>query len=112
MNDKIEKSESSLPECSSNSDFECGDSNADRTIQGTIIKCIDGRWDDRDGREFPAGTKMLGLGTREVLQHFHDGTLIEEITEKPFPDLKELNAAIPQEEWDEGINGPRPPWSH
>jgi hypothetical protein len=112
MTNENKKSESGLPARSSNSDFECGDRDADRTIQGSIIKCIDGRWVDRDDREFPAGTKMLALGTTEVLQHFHGGTLIDEIKEKPFPDLDELNNAIPQEEWDDVINGPRPPWSH
>jgi hypothetical protein len=110
MTHQNKKSESGLP--ARLDDFECGDGNADRTIQGAIIKCIDGRWLRHDGQEFPADKKMLVLGTTEVLQHFHDGKWVEDIKEKPFPDLKTLNAAIPQEEWDDGINGPRPPWSH
>jgi hypothetical protein len=93
-------------------DFDAGDGNTDRIIQGSIIKCIDGRWVDRDGVEFPAGTNMLALGTAEALQHFQDGTLIETITQKSFPNINELNRAIPTEQWDDGINGPRPPWSH
>jgi hypothetical protein len=92
-------------------DFDAGSDGADRTIQGSIIKCIDGRW-SCDGCEFPADTKLLVLGTTEVLQHFQNEQLIDEIKEKPFPDLEELNKAIPVEEWSEGLNGPRPPWSH
>jgi hypothetical protein len=93
-------------------DFSAGSDGVDRTIQGVIIKCVDGRWVDRDGHEFPAGTKMLALGSTEVLQHFENGKLIEEIKKNPFPDVQALNDAIPRNQWSEGINGPRPPWSH
>jgi hypothetical protein len=111
MSDYQKNRESNLPAPIDN-DFDAGGSNVDRTIQGSIIKCIDGRWVDRDGSELPVGTKMLVLATTEVLQHFQDGKLIEEIKKKPFPNLDGLNKAIPVKQWSKGINGPRPPWSH
>jgi hypothetical protein len=111
MSDDNKNNGTNLPE-PIDKDFDGGGDNEDRTIQGVIIKCIDGRWADRDGVEFPASTKMLALGTAEVLQCFQGGELVDEIKERPFPDLDGLNAAIPMEQWDEGINGPRPPWSH
>jgi hypothetical protein len=92
-------------------DDDFGGGDPGRTVQGSIAKFVDGRW-SCDGCEFPADTELLVLGTTEVMQHFQDGKLIEEIKEKPFPDVEGLNEAVPIEQWSEGINGPRPPWSH
>src|SRR5262245_18061346 len=39
--------------------------------------------------------------------------LVDEIIDKPLPDLDQLNEAIPKSEWETGLDGhPRPPYSH
>src|SRR5262249_8731103 len=54
------------------------------------------------------------FGMTKGLQHWQDGRVIEEIKKKlgvSLPDVNELNAAIPQEDWEVGIDGKvRPPW--
>jgi hypothetical protein len=95
--------------------FDDADDNvAARLIQGTFIKCVDGNWSDRDGVK-PPDRPLLALDTLTVIQHWKDGQSIDEDTivkqqGKPFPDVGELNKKIPVKEWEEGINGPRPPW--
>jgi hypothetical protein len=85
----------------------------DRIIQGTILRCVDGKW-SADGGDLPTGTKMLALGTVQCLQRWEDKVPAETIRKKgnePLPDVDELNAKVPQEEWETGLNGePRPPW--
>ena len=86
----------------------------DRLIQGTIIRCVDGHWSDRDGLAFPAETKMLALATGMALQKWKDQLPVDTIIKQPsvpLPDLDQLNAKIPQSEWEFGLdNRPRPPW--
>jgi hypothetical protein len=86
----------------------------DRVIQGTILRCVDGHWRDRDGRTFPPGTQLLALATTEILQHWQDQVPVETIVKtpgEPLPRVKDLNAKIPESEWEEDLNGePRPPW--
>jgi hypothetical protein len=111
MNDEQMKTETSL--VVPINDFDATGS-SDRLIKGTILKCVDGRWTDRDGISITANAVMLALGTTQALQHWQDGMPIETIVKQagqPFPDVQELNAAIPQEEWEVGLdNKPRPPW--
>ena len=88
---------------------------ADRVIQGTIIKCVDGHWADRDGIAFPPETKMLAISTAIVLQCWRDGQPVGDPIIKqpgqPLPDVDELNAKIPELEWEIGLDDkPRPPW--
>lgn len=92
-----------------------GDSaSSDRVIQGSIVRCVDGHWSDRDGIAFPAEIKMLALATAIALQRWKDQVPIETIIKtpgQPLPDLEELNAKIPNAEWEPGLNDePRPPW--
>jgi hypothetical protein len=90
-------------------------SDSDRLLQGTRFVCIDGKWTKPDGTEIPTDKRFLVLGTAEAIQHWQDGTLIKEIIKKigePLADIEELNAKIPKDTWEDGINGPRPPWSH
>jgi hypothetical protein len=93
-----------------------GDSDdTDRLLQGTRTVCVDGEWSKPDGTEIPADKQFLVLATAEGLQHWEDGQLVEEIikrADKPLPSVDELNSKIPQDTWEEGINGPRPPWTH
>jgi hypothetical protein len=82
-----------------------------RLIQGTLLRCIDGRWSDRDGVQFPTGTLMLCLGTTKAVQHWQNKKSIETITTRPLPDVELLNGAIAKDLWELGIDGkPRPPW--
>jgi hypothetical protein len=85
-----------------------------RLIQGTIVRCVDGRWATRDGTTFPPDTRLLALATTTALQRFKDQRRVDEIVKRfgePLPDVDELNAKIPADEWEEGLDGnPRPPW--
>jgi hypothetical protein len=85
-----------------------------RIIFGNVIRCVDGRWSTAgDGIEVPKGTKLLVLGTTDLLQRWQDGRVVEVIRNRPLPGLESLNAKIPLSEWDTGIDGkPRAPWQH
>jgi hypothetical protein len=83
----------------------------DRIIQGELAKCVDGRWHDRDKRAIPS--KVLALATFTIVQRWRDQKPQETIDGRvsALPDVTELNAAIPESEWETGIDGkPRPPW--
>jgi hypothetical protein len=85
---------------------------SDRLIQGEIAKCVDGRWSLKDGTELPPGTQRFVMGTGVALQLWNNQLPVETITKRPLPDINELNAAIPQENWEVSpLDGkPRPPW--
>jgi len=69
-------------------------------------------WLDRDGVQPVEGPYLL-WGLEEGLQRWQDQAIVEEIVDKPLPDIDKLNAAIPKSEWEEGLDGnPKPPWSH
>jgi len=109
MSDNRKNDESNLP-VPVDDDFGAG-GNSERLIQGTILRCVDGHWSDRDGVSYSTGTEMLVLGTMQALQHWQDGMPIETITIRPFPDLDELNSSIPEDQWEEGLDGKPPkPW--
>src|SRR6516165_6111102 len=113
-NDEHETKTENLP-VRSDDGFDDND-NSDRLLQGTRAACVDGEWTRAsDGTEIPPDKRFLCLGTAEGLQHWEDGKLIKEIKKRPneaLPDVDELNAKIPKDTWEDGINGPRPPWSH
>jgi hypothetical protein len=95
--------------------FGGSDIDNDRLLQGQRAICIDGEWSKPDGTKIPADKRYLVLATAEGIQFWQDGQLVKEWIKKPnapLPDLDELNAAIPQDQWEDGINGPRPPYSH
>jgi hypothetical protein len=86
----------------------------DRLIQGTILRCVDGRWSTRDG-DIPTGKRLIALATTEALQCWREGTVIDEIIKVPgesLPDIDELNAKFPKETWEQRHNEPRAPWVH
>jgi hypothetical protein len=84
-----------------------------RLIQGLLLKCVDGKWTDSDGLTPPG--ELLVLGTTRGLQCWRDKALLDEIVQVPgeeLPDVDELNAKIPCEEWGLGLDGePREPWA-
>jgi hypothetical protein len=90
------------------------DGSGEQTLQGDILKCVDGMWSTREGGPFPQGVKLVVVRTTRVLQHWQNQELLKEIKEEPgkeLPDVDELNEKIPEEEWDIGLDGkPRPPW--
>src|SRR5205809_1860323 len=82
-----------------------------RIIQGNAIRCVDGRWSDRDKLAVPS--KLLALTTFTVVQLWRNRKPEETIDGRTdrLPDddeIKELNAKIPEREWEQGINGKRP----
>jgi hypothetical protein len=80
-------------------------------IVGTLLRFVDGAWTEM-GLPVPAGLKLLALTVNVVLQRWQDQRVIETITEKPLPDVADLNAEIPEREWETDLNGnPRPPWT-
>src|SRR5262245_36600685 len=81
-----------------------------RLLQGTKLKCIDGRW-SADG--LPVPERLLVVGFTRGLQCWLDGELLDERDERdgPLTDVSELNAKIPQEKWKPGLNGElEAPW--
>jgi hypothetical protein len=87
---------------------------ADRVIQGSILRCVDGHWTDTDGSAVPPETKLLVLTTAMALQLWKDKLPVKTIIKKPgepLPDLEELNDKIPKKQWELGLDKkPRPPW--
>jgi hypothetical protein len=84
-----------------------------RLLRGTLLKWkeVNG-YLDRDGVQPMEGPYLL-WGMEQGYQRWKDQTLIDEIIDKPLPDLEQLNAAIPKSEWEPGLDGhPRPPYSH
>ncbi|TWB63046.1 hypothetical protein [Bradyrhizobium sacchari] len=91
-----------------------GFSNSSRTHRvgrGAYIKWNDKQgWVDRDGVTAPS--PLLVVGVKEILRRWKNNEA-EDIVEQPLPDADELNANIPAQDWEVGVDGkPRPPWAH
>jgi len=84
-----------------------------RLLRGTLLKWTENTgWLDRDGVR-PADGPYLLWGLEEGLQCWQNQTVVDEIIDKPLPDLNELNGSIPQAQWEAGLDGhPRPPYVH
>jgi len=84
-----------------------------RLLRGTLLKWneVDG-YLDRDGVQPVEGPYLLwAMG--DGYQRWKAQTIVEEIIDKPLPDLDQLNGAIPISEWEPGLDGhPRTPYSH
>ena len=84
-----------------------------RLLRGTLLKWneVNG-YLDRDGVQPVEGPYLL-WAMEDGYQRWKDQTLVDEIIDKPLPDLEQLNGAIPKSEWEPGLDGhPRPPYSH
>jgi hypothetical protein len=82
-----------------------------RIIQGILLRCVDGRWHDRDKLAVPP--KLLALTTFTIVQRWHNQKPETTIDARvsSLPDVDELNARIPEHEWEKGIGDkPQPPW--
>ena len=84
-----------------------------RLLRGTLLKWTENTgWLDRDGVR-PSDGPYLLWGLEEGLQRWQNQTVVDEIIDKPLPDLNELNGSIPQAQWEAGLDGhPRPPYVH
>ena len=75
------------------------------------MKCVDGKW-TAGGEAAPE--KLLALATITVMQLWKDKKPVQTLIKQagqPWPKLDDLNAEIPQEDWELGLDGePRPPW--
>jgi len=95
--------------------FEGVDSPANRLIQGQLVKFTnEATWVTRDGEELSSTLQLIAFNVIRVVQKWADGQPIEtrvlQSGEK-FPNLDELNANVPQNEWREGPDGkPHGPW--
>src|SRR5262249_32936170 len=66
-------------------------------------------WHDRDGSAMP--DPVIALGVRRGVRRWQNQELIEEIVDHPLPDCDKLNEAVPQSEWETGLNGePQEPY--
>jgi hypothetical protein len=87
----------------------------DRLIQGEILSCVDGQWNYRDGKDVPADKLFIALGTTEAVQGWRNRECFYRVVKKPaqpLPNIDGLNAQVPKDQWEVGLNGPRPPYVH
>ncbi len=110
--DSEETKNEKLPAVVAGDSFDDGGDDGNRLIQGTIAGCVDGVWAARDGSTLPS--PLIALGTALALQCWREEKPVETIVKRPgqpLPDLEALNAAIPEADWEDGLDGnPRPPW--
>jgi hypothetical protein len=67
-------------------------------------------WRDRDGTLPPQ--PLLVLAVAEFLRRWKDGVATDKY-DKPLPNVDGLNASVPYQEWEKGLDGkPRPPWEY
>ena len=83
-----------------------------RLNKGQIIRWNESnKWMDHDGIRPPE--ILLAIALSEAVQCWKGKKPVETITEKPLPDINDLNEAVPRSEWEPGLDGkPRPPWQH
>jgi hypothetical protein len=73
-----------------------------------ILKFNGGLFVTREGEVVPPERELLVLGLLKVVQKFVKNKLIDTIPippREPFPDLDEMNANAPREEWGVDLNG-------
>jgi hypothetical protein len=96
----------------------CGDEQGDGFDQlddrsgrlGPIEKFVDGDW-TTGGLPSDPKRRLVAVATDVIIRRWRDMRVIEEIAEKPLPDLDLLNEAIAKSEWELDLNGnPRPPY--
>jgi hypothetical protein len=93
-----------------NTDGYDDDSETER-INGPFVKFLDGEW-TIGGMPLEDPYQPIALAVAHTLTRWRDQSVIDEIADKPLPDLDALNAAIPKGEWELDMDGkPRPPWS-
>jgi hypothetical protein len=84
-----------------------------RLIKGLLLRWNEAAgWIDRDGMKPPE--IMVAIAISEAVQCWKGKKPVEPpITAKPLPDINDLNASVPESEWEPGLDGkPKPPWVH
>jgi|SRR5215831_15137893 len=84
-------------------------------IRGVCVKFTnEATWVTSDGEELPLTLEPIVVDIARVVQRWKDQRPIETMVLAPgqkIPDIKALNAEVPQKEWEEGPDGkPRGPW--
>ena len=75
---------------------------SDRMVVGNLIKYTsDSGWTE-GGLPVESNKKLAAVAVNKVLQRWQEERVVETIAQKPLPDPDEMNAAIPQSEWEEG----------
>jgi hypothetical protein len=87
------------------------DDHDDGSSFGPIEKFVDGDW-SIGGVPADPKRRLLAVGTETWLRRWKDKRVIDEIKDKPLPDLEMLNESIPKSEWEIGLDGitPRKPY--
>jgi len=87
-----------------------GSLNPDRLGNNYLKWTAAAHWIDRDGLTPPSPLLIFAIDEALRMWKANQPTIIRE---KPSPDVEQLNAAIPESEWERGIdNNPRKPWEH
>jgi hypothetical protein len=86
-----------------------------QVIQGQRVKFTnEATWETDDGGEIDENREFIAVDVARMVQRWRDQKPVETIILAPhqkFPDVAELNANVPREEWVEGPDGnPRGPW--
>jgi hypothetical protein len=91
-----------------------GDDGGGRHITGSMLKFngadLSAPWKRSDAA--PLADRYLAVQFVHLYQKWQNGRVVEEIGAHPLPDLDDLNAATDKNTWEEGMNGPRPPWQN
>jgi hypothetical protein len=78
-------------------------------IQGTLIKFTnEATWVTRDGGKLSADLELVVVDLARVVQKWRDQMPVETIILEPhqlFPNVAEMNAKVPKEEWVKGQDG-------
>jgi hypothetical protein len=91
-------------------------SSDNRLIQGAVARCVDGVWSTSDGTKLTPDMQWIALGIAEAIQRWKNNRPVETIKKTPgvpLPDVEDLNAKVPQSEWEMGLDRkPRAPYQH
>jgi hypothetical protein len=103
--------ETSLPATFGGDD---GDGN-NKLTSGNIVKCVDGKWTVKNEPSFDPAGPFLALDADIGAQCWEGERVVDSRRRMPgvyLPDFcREMNAQIPQEQWDLDLNGNlREPW--
>ena len=77
---------------------------------GPLEKFVDGDW-TLGGVPADPKRRLVAVHTQSFVRRWQGKRVVHTITEKPLPDLEQLNATIPTDEWELDLNGaPRKPY--
>jgi hypothetical protein len=77
---------------------------------GPIEKFLDGDW-SIGGVPSDPKRRLVAVHTESFIRRWKDKQVIETIKTKPLPNLDDLNATVPKDEWELDLNGaPRKPY--